>query len=414
VLKTPLAQARSRQLERTSEEGMKKTRPLIERYLTYLRISGERARARIRQSPYVAVQTFNTELFHAYSAIYTGMADRAIKYRLAASAQAMIDALRPRPLLREDMSLALMDALAAHRREPDPDIETPIHRLPDTPIWMELEQPISTNTGEIAGLFFASADREIERELAKPQTRAQREVLLQAGRQADEEYKWSLHFIDAEGVPTSQYEYHEQSQQWAILPDVEPCPTEECEVYEEVSDLTGRRYKHIIPCVFCSTILAYWRSWLVTALLAVQGEFAASDEPEWPRHTEHSTRKVQRPGSYKFEEKPVSHDYYYVSFDASVKQRGPASLGRGQEHEPEEHGSWVAAAQEIDPESVVYVRLDFGQVKRQLDPERNPRWKRKQVIDVKAHARRVPMKVENLQRKVIRVIASHYEQPEEE
>jgi hypothetical protein len=235
-------------------------------------------------------------------------------------------------------------------------------------------------------------------------------VLEKAARQPSEDYRWSLHFIDKDGTPRSQYEYLEQAQEWAITPDREPCPTDECIVHEEVSDVTGRRDKHIIPCVFCGTLLGYWRSWFVTALLAVQGEYAATDEREWPIRTEHDTRKVQRPGSGKYDEKPVSHDYYIVSFDASIKKRSVVVP----EREPQVRGSWVAAAQDVDLESVVYVRHDFGQGKRELDPERNPRWKQKQTIDVRAHARRVPMKVSSLQRKITRVIASRYEKKVDE
>jgi hypothetical protein len=393
---------------------MRTTKPLVERYITYLRVSEERTQARIRQHVLASLgsQGFNMEMARAYGAIYTGMAERSLKYRLAASAQAMIEALRPRPLLQEEMTLQIINDLASHRRKQDPDIETPIHRRPDAPIWLELEEPISTNTGWIAGMFFACADREIERELQKPQASARRSVLERAGRQGDEEYKWTLHFIGEDGTPISRYEYGEQSQQWSIMPDVEPCPTDECEVYEEVSDLTGRRYKHIIPCTFCATLLAYWRSWFVTALLTVQGEFTATDEQEWPMRTERTTRKVQRPGSYKYEEKPTSYDYYLVEFDASAR-KSSAATNQNQEREPQQRGSWLTATQEIDPESIVYVRHDFGRGTRQLDPQRNPRWKQKQVIEVKAHARRIPMRVSSLQKRITRVIASRYQQVEE-
>jgi hypothetical protein len=95
-----------------------------------------------------------------------------------------------------------------------------------------------------------------------------------------------------------------------------------------------------------------------------------------------------------------------VQFDASVKHAAPPP-GLA---EQETRGSWVASALEIDPSSVVYVRRDFGQGQRHLDPERNPRWRKKKTVEVRAHARRVPMRVSNVQRRITRVVASSYEQ----
>lgn len=382
-------------------------KPLIERYLTHLRVARENALARISK----VVMSKNTlesnlALAQAYGDIYSAMAEQALKYRLAASAQAMIEALRPRPLLLEEMSINIMTAVANHTHQPDPDIATPVLHIPTAAIWMELEQPIRTNAGEICGLFFTCADREIERRLEQPQTPIMQETLKKAGKLAHEDYRWSLHFIDRDGTPRSVYQYFETSQKWEIIPDGDPCPLDECEVDEETSDLTGRVYKHVSPCIFCGTILAYWRSWFTTALLASQGEFAATEEREWPRARVETSRKVKRPASGKYDEIQISHDYYLVSFDASVRRVRKAAPE--QEREATPRGSWVEAAREVDMESVVYVRHEFGKSERKLDPERNPRWKQKRTVEVKAYAKSVPMRVDNLQKRIIRVVASQY------
>ena len=61
------------------------------------------------------------------------------------------------------------------------------------------------------------------------------------------------------------------------------------------------------------------------------------------------------------------------------------------------------------------MRHDFGQSQCQLDPERHPRWTQKRVVNVRAHTKRVSMKLANLQHRITRVIASGYERkPEEE
>ena len=346
-----------------------KTKALVERYLTYLRVSEEGARARIRQETRMIPGTddFGMQMIVAYNSTYTHLAEQARKYRLAASAQAMVDALRPRPLLRQDMALSLAEDIASGRRKLNSDIETPILRLPDGPVWIELETSVLTNIGEIAGIFFGCADREVERQLAQPQRLVMREVLKAAGRQPGQEYKWSLHFIDRDGFPKSHYQYHEESRAWSIIPDAEPCPTGECKIEEEVSDLTGMRSHYLIPCPFCSTVLAYWRSWFVTALLAISGEFAATEEREWPVSKEQTTRKVKRTHSSKYDEIVVTHDYYIVNFDASVRKPPSGQVGQI-EREATPRGSWVAASLEIDPESIVYVRHDFGQGQRKLEP----------------------------------------------
>jgi hypothetical protein len=395
-----------------------KTKPLIEKYLTYLRTSEERALARIKGDPRLTPGNYdlNMAFFRAYGITYKRMTEQAQKYQLAASAQAMINAIRPRPLLQEwETSIAVLTDIADHKRELDPDIDTPILHLPSSPIWLELEEPIPTNTGEIVGMYFTSADRAVEQLLKEPQTPGMAEALQKAGRKPDQSYRWTLNFINADGTPTSHYEYHEDPRAWSIIPNAEPCPTDECIIDEEVNDYTGERHTYVIPCDFCATILAYWRSWFVTALLVIQGEFAATEDRVWPTRREETTRKVKRAHSNKYDEIPIRHDYYLVSFDASVKKRTPAKPEESdQEREKTQRGSWVAAAQEIDPESIVFVRHDFGRSQRRLDPEHNSRWKQKQTIDVKAHARSVPMKVNSLQKRIVRVIASKYEESTQE
>jgi hypothetical protein len=393
----------------------KGSKPLIERYLTWLRVAQDQARARLHDKSGMTHDqyNFNLLLMTSYHDMYSRMANKASKYRLAASAQAMIEALRPRPLLREEMDIAVMAEIGNHTRELDPDIETPVVQLPSGPIWLELEQPILAVNGAIAGIFFSCADREAEQMLAEERRAGMREVLKASVRQPGQDYEWSMHFISSDGTPTTRYKYQEEARTWSIVPAARPedeqCPTGECR--EQPRQGGGF---DILPCAFCATVLAYWRSWLVTALLAIQGEFAATEAAEWPRRSEQTTRKVKRPNSPKYDEIKVTHDYYLVSFDASVRKVRPERPALA-EPEPEQQksaprGSWVAAAQEIDPESVVYVRHDFATTQRRLDPERNPRWKAKRTVDVRAHSKRLPMKVENLQRRITRVVASRYEQ----
>jgi hypothetical protein len=380
-------------------------KPLIEKYLTYLRIAHEEALARIkRRTLSHDLYDFNLAMARLTSQIYTNMAEKAVKYELARSGQNMTEVLRPRPLMKEDMGLRHLMDIANEKYSLDPDIPTPILHIPDTPIWITLEQPIEINTGLITGLFFCCPDREFEDMLKQKQTAVMQQVIKEAIKYPDEDYRWSLSFIDSDGVPHSHYQYYEQAQKWEIIPDRQfvPCPTDKCTSYEESHK--ERRYQHICPCPYCSAILAYWRSWFVTALLVVGREFAANEEEAWPEKTENYRRKVKRPGSGKYDEVPVTHTYHYVSFDACIKRAYPP-----QDHKPVSRGSWVADAQQIDPESVIYIRRNFGKSDRLLDPERNPRWKTKRVVPVKAHEKCVPMRVESVQKYIYHVFASKYE-----
>ena len=402
---TPAAELPQRRQGAPGKPG----KPLIERYLTYLRLAQENARARLHDKSGLTrdQHNFNLLLMTSYHDTYSRMARKALKYRLAASAQNMIDVLRPRPLLLEDITFAIMADIGSGSRELDSDIATPIVTVPAAPIWLELEEPVSTNTGEIAGIFFACSDREVEQMLASERQPGMRSVLEASARRSDQPYRWSLHFIYSDGTPTTRYEYDETARAWSIIPgrlEEELCPTGECKQQDH-----GDGTYAILPCAFCGTILAYWRSWMVTALLTVQGELAATETAEWPHHQEQTTRKVKRPNSAKYDEIKVTHDYYLVSFDASVKRVTPEQPPED-EHEVTPRGSWVAAAQEIDPASVVYVRHDFGKSQRRLDPERNPRWKAKRTVEIRPYSKRVPMRVDHLQHKITRVIASRFEQ----
>lgn len=403
--------------DRQSAPG-KAGKPLVERYLTYLRLAQEHTRARLHDKTGLTPDqyNFNLLLMTSYHDLYSRMAHKALKYRLSASAQNMIDALRPRPLLLEDMTLEIVAAIGSGERELDSDIATPIVTIPAAPIWLELERPVYAANGEIAGLFLTCTDREVEEMLASEHRSGMRKVLEASARRSDQPYKWTLHFIGSDGTPTTRYDYDETARAWLInagSPEEEElCPTGECKQQDH-----GNGTYSILPCAFCSTILAYWRSWMVTALLTVQGELAATEIAEWPRRKVETTRKVKRPNSSKYDEIKVTHDYYLVAFDASVKKvqsERPALAEPEPEQEVTLRGSWVAAAQEIDPASVVYVRHDFGQSQRRLDPERNPRWKAKRTVDIRAHSKRIPMLVENVQKRIVRVIASRYEKKGEE
>lgn len=239
-------------------------------------------------------------------------------------------------------------------------------------------------------------------------------------------YRWLLSLVMEDGTEHCLYEYFEAECHWGIIPrpaaygygtmQQEDCPTGDCQVEQDVDDESGERLGplYLLPCDLCTVTLAFWRSWFVTALLAVTGEFAATEDIDWPQRREDASRKVARGTTGKYDEIRVKHNYYLVSFDASIRYRHhqPApTLEDEDTHAAQQagtRGSWVEAAQQVDPDSVVYALESFGATERRLDPARNPRWKEKRTVPVRGHQRRVPMRVATLRRKITRVVRCNF------
>lgn len=388
---------------------MKQTKPLIERYLTYLRVTNEKIGARLKERTGLTLEelTWKEAVARVYNDIYIQMVEQATKYRLAPSATAMINVLCPHPSSLLALKTSSLVVGERHQWECEQGLLMPIWRIPNAPVWIELEESIDINATEIAGFFFTSSDLQIEQQLKKPQSSAAYSVLQAARCQDHGDVRWQLYFVDKHGTPTSRYQYFDRARVWGI-PESVPCPSGECTRGSQENRVTDTTVAPTTLCTSCATLLRYWCSWFMTALLALQGEYAVSIEEEWPCHQEQTMRKVKHTSSHKYHEISVQHKYYIVSFDASMKKRHPVEASQ-QRGESEQQNSWVAATKQIDPESVIYVKHDFAQTIRHLDPERNPRWKQKQTILVKPHSKRLPMKVANLQRRLTRVIASTYE-----
>jgi hypothetical protein len=294
-----------------------KAKPLVEKFLTYNRTKEEATIARLKRDPRLTAVTLaqNLNFTRAYAAAQISAVERARKYHLAASAETMIEALRPRPLLMEERSLSLLTQIANGTKALDPDIETPIVHIPDTPVWIELAVPLFTGGNEygenqdIAAILFFSTDHEVELLRKRSLPTGVRAILDHVARQPGQDYQWPVYFIDSDGRPRDLYYYLEHAHTWSIRVG-EACPADAC-TYSEVEDPTrvnpGRKIKVRHPCAFCATTLAHWRSWISTALLVVAGEFAATEDAEWLSLADHTTRKVRRPGSRKYDEIRVSH-----------------------------------------------------------------------------------------------------------
>ncbi len=162
----------------------------------------------------------------------------------------------------------------------------------------------------------------------------------------------------------------------------------------------------ITPCESCLHLMEYWIPWIGMAHLILKGTFQEQEETaEIEEVIEKTTRKVPRSDKpHKFTEQAIEHRYRVIRFDACMRK------ARKQREPQEPRGSWVEATLAINPDAIVYVSRHIGKTERTFYHERFT-YKRGQTINVRAHDKRIPMKISLLRKKITRVVASKFENP---
>ena len=218
------------------------------------------------------------------------------------------------------------------------------------------------------------------------------------------EQTWILTLLNENGEsPMSiTYELGEYSA-WRLT-EMHECPIGHCKQIATPQEMFERgMFTNWDACPSCQQFARYFSRWFPIALLAIVGEFAEEAEPIEREVTETITRKEKRPNSGKYEEHTEEVHFKIITFDASVKHKPKAEAVAT---EPLLGPSWLDLA--IEQHTVVYVKRGFGKSTRHLDPSRNPRWKAKRDVSVRAYQKRIPMTVANLQKVITRVVASKY------
>jgi hypothetical protein len=332
--------------------------PLIERYYAASRLSQERQQARLQKDPVrfpLIEHMLRSQALHQHACNY------AKKSFLSMSAIRLVSYLQPTPGIRT----------------------RPLH-LPTTPVWIEAEYPVLAPHRAVSGVFFWSA-------------------FAFHPSWACFQGKWNLTLIDGQGTGLMTFEYCEMSESWGFSP-LHTCPFQSCMA------LSAKQGYHLFaevalqPCRKCLEALDHWQSWFATALAAVQGDFAQTIDAQPTSIRTCAVRKEKDPATKQHGEVVVEHVYSWITFDACIKRRSPSrivTIG-------EKRDSSQDQVPELDPESILYVTRSIASTERVLDPARCARWKFKRTITVRAHEKRVPMKVDKLQQRFVRVIASCY------
>ncbi len=288
--------------------------------------------------------------------------DVAHKYILTPSALAMIDRLMP------EHSRGL--------------IET----LPGTGIWAALDDPYDTV------IYFSSIPHAISSYLEyHPSTKTTEKF----EKLASLNWLWTLDVFRRGDNPRS-YVYHADRQEWT-LNQIAACSSGACSrTATDQNDAFANWY----ICDECMPIFQYWTSWFPVALMAINGDFAETEErPELDVVNEQEIRKVQRPKSGRYDDVTVTHTYEIIAFDMSVKTRAS-------EHQYDHETSsptWLEQA--IANETVLYVSKHIAQTQRTFKHERYVNMRGK-TIDVRSYDKRVPMSINRLKQTIHKVVAS--------
>ncbi len=291
--------------------------------------------------------------------------DVAHKYKLTPSALAMIKRLMP------ERSQGI--------------IET----LPGTGIWAMLDDSESTV------VYFSSIPHAVTSYLeCHPGTKITEKLAkLPAISQ-----QWTLDVFRRGDNPRG-YVYDASRQQWTLA-QAEACVSGACEGI--AIDQTDH-FPNWYICNECAPVFQYWTSWFPVALMAINGDFAETEEKQEPDViTEQEIRKVRWPGSGRYRDVPVTHAYEIVTFDMSVKTR------THQPHRDHEPSSPTWLEQAIAAETVLYVSKRVGQSQRTFRHERYVNMRGK-TIDVRAYDKRIPMSVKRLKQTIHNAIASKQE-----
>lgn len=238
--------------------------------------------------------------------------------------------------------------------------------IPDKPTWIELIQPLEMPHGTVKALSIYNM------RVPEALERVKRKYPGIGDIDRFRIHHTMLYRVDLIG-PDMQLltaeTYDAESGQWVYLPQHQ-CPTGACRKYK------GRGYGSgydddiaVAPCTECAKRTAFCASWVRTALLMIDREYAVSPEPEpWATqviaYEEEGTQKVGK-GKNAHVIKVTRKreiEYKIISFDVSVpaprrEQSVHAIDAQGDEKRP----NWLTLHGKDD---IIYRRVHFEDIER--------------------------------------------------
>jgi len=288
----------------------------------------------------------------------------------------------------------------------------------ETPLWIEFAQALQTAHGEdIRALWVHTMDLQNDIREVAPPGRDLQVYKLMMERNALYRGYWSFNVIDIRAREIFDFTYDVARGRYVYLYS-HVCPYGKCNY-----TVPETRYSlgECSPCLECRAALAYWASVLHTAIRMIRREYAlAPEEPRpWAARPEGYSETVKvkvgkgKNARHVREEKRREVAYRLVSYE--VSEIAPAAIAQGEEivaHEESEGSAqgkrpnWLTLAQ---ANAIIweYRAIDTSKG-RTLDPERNPRWKVKQHIEIAPFKKWVPMLAPGERKTIKRVTARRY------
>lgn len=294
----------------------------------------------------------------------------ADKYQFDLSAQAMLEAVR------------------------DPAQTSWLRR--ENHLWIEFQEPISNEYSAdeaIKAIWVndAYAARYINELVAKADNPDVYNAML--ARNILYMNYWSMDIVTADCYELFDYTYDIHKEEFVYLAS-HKCPWRQCEYpLKEGEGHLGL----CVPCEHCLSALDYWSSVLHTAIRQIQREYALVPEEPAPlksRIESYSEEVIANVGKGKNKRKLKQTvkrevEYRVVSYEVSEISGESRQRARDLIAEEQSRGNWLTVH---DPFAIAweYKAIDVSRG-RVLDPERNPRWKRKQHINIVPFKKWVPM-----------------------
>lgn len=282
--------------------------------------------------------------------------------------------------------------------------------LPQEHLWMQFDVPVYTPVGDASALMLMlTSDIEAVLQAARsynPPPQVYHSFRQALEKRAKEVFSWALLlFGGADGriLWATGFSHVQGALQRVSFTETPFYRCPRCYVPSEA--LTSDEYS---LCPLCAETLAQWVGWLRASFAVLSGAFQEQEREQEPAQIV-ETCLVKEPRAdkpNKFHEVQREHRYRYVAFDACVRRKAtPVAQSDDTQHDGSAGRSWLSAALEVDPESVVYVPHMIAAFEREYRAERyvNVRGQRQQV---QPHRKRVPVKLRNLGRVMTRVIAS--------
>ncbi len=225
--------------------------------------------------------------------------------------------------------------------------------IPDTSICIEFVSPIEMPYGVVKALSIHNlrADEAVERLRRKNPKMGLEHLPDRPG------YFYRVELIGNDLWVLDTETYNAQTREWVYLSDHQ---CDECK--------RDRNNEIVQPCSTCQERTAYWASWLRTALLMINREYAVSPEPapfpvQVVTYEEEGTKKVGH-GKNAREIKTTFKrevEYRIISFDVSTPAPRRERPPQEERAEEEKRANWLTM---YGKDALIYRRIRFEDIHR--------------------------------------------------